>query len=240
MKTANKTVLLVDDDCDIMWGVGRCLARSGFSVTTCADGGEAVSVLLNKSFDVLITDVRMPVLNGLGLVDWVRNNRAGMKIVVMTGFGSPSIRRLSLGKGAMLYLEKPIDPDILIDALMTMDNSSAFSGTIDEIDILDYLQLLILSGRQVILDVHGVAGAHGQVFISKGEILHAVCGDLAGEEALYRCIRFKGGSFSNLPWTDEPRKTINKPAEFLLIEAARMRDEARSDEEPHQGRPELI
>jgi ActR/RegA family two-component response regulator len=240
MKTANKTVLLVDDDCDIMWGVGRCLARAGFSVTTCADGGEAVSVLLNKSFDVLVTDVRMPILNGLGLVDWVRVNRARMKIVVMTGFGSPSIRRMSLGKGAMLYLEKPIDPDILIDALLTMDNSSAFSGSIDEIDILDYLQLLILSGRQVILDVHGADGAHGQVFISKGDILHAICGALGGEEALYRCVSFKGGSFSNLPWTEEHETTINKPAEFLLIEAARVRDEARFENEQPHSRPGLI
>ncbi len=227
MMTANKTVLLVDDDCEIMWGVGRCLARAGFSVTTCADGGEAISIMENKSFNVLITDIRMPIVNGLSLIEWVRNNRQGMRIVVMTGFGSPSIRRLSLGKGAMLYLEKPVDPDMLIDVLSTMDNGSAFCGSIDEIDILDYLQLLMLSGKQVILDVFGLDGSHGQVFICKGEVQHAVCGELEGEAALYRCLSFKGGSFSNLPWTNSHKKTINRPGEFVLIEAARLRDEAQ-------------
>jgi hypothetical protein len=52
-----------------------------------------------------------------------------------------------------------------------------------------------------------------------------VCGDLEGEEALYRCLGFSGGSFSSLPWREPERVTINKPGELLLLEAARRRDE---------------
>jgi ActR/RegA family two-component response regulator len=241
MKSFNKMILLVDDDHDIMWGVGRCLTRAGFTVTTCADGGEAISLLNAREFDVLITDIRMPTVNGLVLIDWVRQNRPSMRIVVMTGFGSPAIRHLSLGKGAMLYLEKPVDPDLLIDALSSYEDKSAFAGSIDQIDILDYLQLMILTGRQVVLDVRATDGRHGVVFIYNGEIIHAISDDLEGEEALYRCLGFEGGTFSNLPWRDPEAVTIRKPGDFLLMEAARKRDEARAPSEcdrTHYGRAE--
>ncbi|MFH0826256.1 MAG: response regulator, partial [Pseudomonadota bacterium] len=63
------TILFADDEPDLLWGLGRHLLRSGFSVITCLDGAEAVEMLKKRDFDLLITDLLMPKLDGFGLLD---------------------------------------------------------------------------------------------------------------------------------------------------------------------------
>ena len=226
--TDNKgSILLVDDDPEVAWALGRYFTRSGFSVMTCGDGAEAIELLDSRDFDAVITDIQMPRLNGLALIDWLRERKSRCKVVVMTAFGGPSIRRLSISKGAILYLEKPVDPDLMLTAIQASDDESAFSGNIAGIDILDYLQLMMLTGRRLTLEVSSKNGRRGLIFIDGGEVRHAQCDSLKGEEALFECLGFEGGSFINLPWTDPEEVTINKPGDFLLIEAARKRDEAK-------------
>ena len=231
MSTRKDSILLVDDDPDVLWALGKYLARAGFPLTTCGDGEEAISLLKSRHFDTVITDIQMPRLSGLGLVDWLRANRANTRVVVITAFGGPSIRHLSIKKGAILYLEKPVDPDLLAEALFSSQEETAFSGSIDNIDILDYLQLMILTGRRVVLEVSARDGAQGLIFIDRGVIKHAKCDHLEGEEALFKCLSFEGGSFANLPWSEPDSITIRRPGDFLLMEAARKRDEAREDAE---------
>jgi len=223
------SVLLVDDDADVVWGIGRCLARAGFSITTSGNGVEAISVLASRSFDFLLTDIRMPEVNGLELTDWVRRNCPQIKVIVMTAFGSPAVRQLSYRRGAIQYLEKPLDPNLLIDLLASTKQKRSFCGNIDEIDILDYVQLLMLTGRKAVVEVVSRSGASGLLFMDSGSVCHATCGELAGEEAFYQCLTFSGGSFTNLPWQEPTQITINKPGEFLLMEAARKRDESRRE-----------
>jgi len=237
MTTEKDSILLVDDDPEQVWVLGRYFTRAGFSVTTCGDGAEAISLLESRHFDTVITDIRMPRLNGLALVDWLRENRSGTRVVVITAFGGPSIRHLSITKGAILYMEKPVDPDLLAEALSPTKKETAFSGTIDEIDILDYLQLMMLTGRQVVLEVSSRDGGRGLIFIDKGAVRHARCDNMEGEDALFTCLGFEGGSFVNLPWTEPDKITITKPGDFLLMEAARKRDELReSIEQRSEGR----
>jgi CheY-like chemotaxis protein len=239
MTTRKQSILLVDDDPHVVWALGRYFTRAGFPVTTCGDGEEAIALLESKDFDTVITDIQMPRLNGLALVDWLRANRAGTRVVVITAFGGPSIRHLSIKKGAILYLEKPVDPDLLAEALSSSKEETAFSGNIDKIDILDYLQLMMLTQRQVVLEVASRDGGNGLIFIDRGEVKHATCESLEGEEALFKCLCFEGGSFLNLPWTEPDKITIKKPGDFLLMEASRKRDEAREGaEQMSDGCPE--
>ncbi len=103
---------------------------------------------------------------------------------------------------------------------------TTFSGNVDGLDILEIFQLMILTGRQVTLEVSSRDGRQGLVFIDKGEVKHAVCDQLEGEEALFACLGFDGGKVVSRPWREPDAITINKPGEFILMEAARRRDEA--------------
>ncbi|MBI5249737.1 MAG: response regulator [Desulfomonile tiedjei] len=230
------SLLLVDDDADVVWGIGRCLARAGFSVTTSGNGAEAINLLASRHFDFLLTDIRMPEVNGIELTGWTRKNRPQTRVMVMTAFGSPAIRQLSFRKGAIQYLEKPLDPNLLIEVLRSQGQKELFSGSIDEIDLLDYMQLMMLSGKQAIVEVVCSNGDRGLVFIASGSVLHAKCGELKGEDALYRCLSFSGGTFANLPWVEPEEITIHKPGDFLLVEAARKRDETNNEVERDSDR----
>lgn len=221
------SVLLVDDDVTIVWAVGRCLTRAGFAVMTCGDGLEAVSLLSTRPCDVLVTDIQMPGLNGLQLIDWVRENRPETRVVVITAFGSPALREASSKKGAFLYFEKPVDPDLLIEALRSPDGGEHFHGTVSEIDLVDYLQLLLLGRRPALVEVRSLRGERGLIHINQGDFLHAECDGVPdGNEAIFRILEFRGGSFSSLPWRDPEKATTQGRASWLLLEAARRRDEA--------------
>jgi CheY-like chemotaxis protein len=220
-----KNVVLVDDDPEILWGLGRCLTREGFKVTTCVDGAEAVPYLENTPCDVLITDVQMPRLNGLALLEWVRKNRPHVRVAVITAFGSEAVKQLSLRKGAILYLEKPLDPKLLIDVLKQAANTSSFVGSINQIDLFDYVQLVLVTRRTVLLEVMSPQNERCLLYVDRGNVVHAECGELNGEKAFYHCLSFEGGSFTSLPWSEPEAVTIEKDGEFLLLEAARLKDE---------------
>jgi CheY-like chemotaxis protein len=220
-----KNVLLVDDDPDVLWGLGRCLTRNGFKVTTCADGAEAVPYLESMPCDILVTDVQMPNLNGLALLEWVRKNRPHIRVAVITAFGSEAVKNLSLRRGAILYLEKPLDPKLLIEVLDEASESSSFVGSINKIDLFDYVQLVLVTRRTVRLEVLSPTNERWMLYLREGRVDHAQGEDLTGEDAFYRCLSLEGGSFTSLPWEEPDEVSIGKDGEFMLLEAARIKDE---------------
>jgi len=118
-----------------------------------------------------------------------------------------------------------------------------FSGAVNGVDILDLLHFMILSGHQRILSVQSSDGRECRLYVSKGKILHAEGNALEGREALFSCATFSGGRFSSQPWEEPSHQTISDPADFLLFEAARRRDEYRQtkrvSKQPDQCHEEL-
>lgn len=224
-----KRVLLVDDDSDITWGIGRCLTRAGLTVATCGDGAEALELLESQDFDALVTDVQMPRVNGLTLLDWARRNRPRMRVVVMTAFGSEAVMSAAVHRGAVLYLEKPLDPVVLVEVLRGELPPNAFSGSIEGIDLFDCIQMVLLTRGRHTLEVQGQGGSRCRLWVERGDVVHAECERCEGVEAVERCIGFEGGRFVTLPWSEPPKRTIALAGNVLLMEAARTRDEKRRD-----------
>lgn len=219
-------VLLVDDDPHLLWGVGRFLTRSGYTVISCPDGAEAIDVLQNGNFDAMITDIQMPRLNGLALIEWAIQNAPGMKMIAITAFGCASVQQVLLRKGPILYVEKPFDPKVMLELLHTESSTAdSFRGNVNDITLFDYIQLVFMTNRQLKLVISSTDGENGVIFIDNRSACHAECGELQGEEAFYKCLSFKGGTFVSLPF-DEPRaRTIRSKGDFLLMDAARLKDE---------------
>ena len=110
-----------------------------------------------------------------------------------------------------------------------------FSGMVQNIDILDYIQFLMMSGIRTILELRLLRGPKSRLFIDAGQILHAESGELDGEDAFYRRLQSDGGIFTHIPWSEPGTRTIEVSGEFLLLQAARRRDEklsAAAHEEP--------
>jgi hypothetical protein len=104
----------------------------------------------------------------------------------------------------------------------------SYSGMVEGIDILDYIQWILLDRRSTVLVIGLPNGTSCTLYLKEGEIIHAVNGEREGEEALYTSLMFPSGRFGHETWTEPDRKTIEKPGTQLLLEAARRRDEADS------------
>lgn len=109
-------ILVVEDDSALRRLVTTVLARRNFSVAEAADGGEALAILSTTAFDLVITDILMPEIEGLELVRFVRARHPGAKVMADSGGGSHLVSYTQLAKqlGADEVLAKPFTPAELV------------------------------------------------------------------------------------------------------------------------------
>jgi DNA-binding response OmpR family regulator len=115
MGAGDKRILIVDDSAIVRQLVRLILARCpGLAFAEAADGQEALELLVRGGIDLLITDVNMPNLDGLGLVRAVRS-RPGppLPIIIITTRGGEKDRDRGMELGADAYVTKPVDASIL-------------------------------------------------------------------------------------------------------------------------------
>ncbi|MDV6263102.1 response regulator transcription factor [Rhodococcoides yunnanense] len=101
------TVLVVDDDADVLSSLQRGLRLSGFTVITASDGAEALGVVSRTSPDAIVLDINMPVLDGASVVTALRAMGNDIPICVLSARSSVDDRIAGLESGADDYLTKP-------------------------------------------------------------------------------------------------------------------------------------
>lgn len=227
-------ILLIDDDPDICWGIGKILTRKGLAVTSCGDGVDALRFLKERDFSFVITDINMPEVNGIALLEWIQTHRPGTRVVVISGCGVPAMRRLAMNKGATLFLEKPVDPNLLVQLLeesLRDESQDSFSGTTQNIDLMDYIQFMLVTRKQAVLEIVSHNQERAVIYFDRGDIPHVHVNGNVGQDAFnYLVAHFSGGRFNTLAFTPPEQKSISLPGEFLLMEAARIRDEMSGPE----------
>jgi EAL domain-containing protein (putative c-di-GMP-specific phosphodiesterase class I)/CheY-like chemotaxis protein len=115
MPAVKARILLVDDETALLATSQEILQQSGFEVTACTSGRAAIRALTKGSFEAVISDVRMPGLDGLGVLRAVRAHDPDLPVVLTTG--DPSLDGVSeaLDYGALHYLIKPVPLDKLVE-----------------------------------------------------------------------------------------------------------------------------
>ena len=113
-------LLVVDDEEPQRTMLESILTRAGFEVATAPDGRQALEKLEAQRFDLMLTDQKMPVMDGLELLDSALRLRPEMPIVLMTAYGTVSAAVEAMKRGAADYLNKPFDRDEL---LLVLDKS---------------------------------------------------------------------------------------------------------------------
>jgi DNA-binding NtrC family response regulator len=114
----NKKILIVDDDERFLRALGKTLRGEGAMVTATQWAVDAIDILARpEKMDLVITDLRMPVVNGGMLLHSIRLISADLPIVVLTAFGSPETKAEALRQGATLFLEKNLTTAALLAAI---------------------------------------------------------------------------------------------------------------------------
>ena len=113
-ETEGARILVVDDERVIREILAEFLTLEGFSVHTVEDGEKALTELRLNPYDLLITDLKMPKLSGLQLLEKIEAERLGVLTVLMTGFGTVETAIEAMKKGAYDYLLKPFKVEEVI------------------------------------------------------------------------------------------------------------------------------
>lgn len=106
-------ILLADDDDQIREGLARSLQRAGYVVDTAADGAAASSLLNLNAYDLVITDIQMPGVSGMGLLRLVRSRDLDLPVILMAGAPTVLTAVEAVEQGAFRYLVKPFEPEQL-------------------------------------------------------------------------------------------------------------------------------
>jgi DNA-binding NtrC family response regulator len=122
-------ILLVDDDAGLRRIVQFKLTKQGYLVTSAADGAEALSLLRSNRYDLILSDLKMPNLGGLELLEQVKKLQPETEVILMTAFASVSQAVQAVKLGAFDYLTKPFDDDQLF---VTIDKALRVSRLEEE------------------------------------------------------------------------------------------------------------
>ena len=111
------SVLVVDDEPTIRALVAKIVERSGFRADVARDGADAIEKLEKHPYSVLIVDLMMPIMDGYGVVEWVKQHADPKPAIIVVSAGdSAALRRLD-GSVVHSIIRKPFDVDVLSDLL---------------------------------------------------------------------------------------------------------------------------
>lgn len=224
---AIRNVLIVDDEKlflkSLRDGLRPHAKKHNFKILTAENGRKAIEVLEREDVLVMITDIKMPEIDGLKLVSYAMTHHPALPVVVMTAYGSPQINRIANESGVLRYLEKPIDFNEILRVILELLPRGK-RRRIQGVTLPTFLQLLELEKSSCTLAVAS-ENTRGFFYIRDGQLLEAKIGKQKGFAA----------ALEMLDWNDikieledgcpfETGSDISSLTEVLL-EAFRLKDE---------------
>lgn len=112
-------IMVVDDDPELCANFVDVLGKKGYKVRTTEDGRKALQMARENNFDIILLDMKLPILNGLETYMAIRDIRPDTVVIIITGYLGEmgDLAQLALEKGAYVCLEKPFDMDRLLELL---------------------------------------------------------------------------------------------------------------------------
>jgi len=153
-----KKILIVDDELNMLLVLEAMLKREKYEVATASDGLEALEVLKNDDVAVVITDLKMPNLDGLGLLSEIEKDYPSIPVIVITAHGTIATAVEALKKGAFDYITKPFDQDDLKNIIRKAFKTKALNEnepvlSADEIDRHD-----IIGSSECMVEMYDLIG----------------------------------------------------------------------------------
>ncbi len=234
-----KKVLFVDDNLQFLEMIERLMgnwSRGEWQIFLAQNSGKALLILQEQAIDLAVVDVQMPVVDGIQFLALLNRKYPHVQKVTLSAYADEASRTACLAQGAELFLEKPRDPadlELIFTTLRELARhkpvATGFRGVLRQVSLEDVIQMECLNRNSSILEVSG-GSWQGRIFIKEGAIVHAEADGRNGEAGLNKILLLKGGEFNLKPFVEPPQQSIDGQWEFLLMEAARVRDERAGQE----------
>ena len=188
------------------------------------DGSTAIKMFEQLNFDLLITDYKMPGLDGLQLMERIRDTEKVARVIFITAYGDDNVQKRVSQMGAVRYLEKPFSMDELGNAIEEIISPNRFQGESKGIDICDFVKLIGLIKGSRLIWVRGNGDNWGKIYFEAGRCVHAETGNKEGKEAFFEIMSWDCGLFKDMPYLPPPKKTIGEELHLLILELFRLKD----------------
>lgn len=221
----SQNILLVDDEEIFLSSLSEGLRRRFPEMTfrTARDGEAALDSLGEHTADLVITDLKMPRMDGFQLIAAMHSRYPAVPLLIMTAHSTELSEGKAMSAGALHCIDKPVDLAELARRIDELFSTGAIA-TLRGVSLAAFLQLLGLERKSGIVDVRGDT-TRARLYLRGGQIIHAEDERESGLNAALRAvslddveIHFRPGSVPKVP-------TIDLPLTQILLDAARMRDE---------------
>ncbi len=209
-------VLVVDDEENLNWSLVASLRRENYAADGALTAEDARRRLTDLAYDCVISDVKMPGIDGFQLLSWLREWRPSTRVIMMTAFGSPSVRQEAFRSGVIAYLEKPFDLRVLKQELRrTLETRVQQPASYDLIDITQAINV----GRRDLVAQIIAGGLTGQLAFEHGDLVAAEYGELRGDEAFQVMCAAPAQRIWQVTLTTPPERNVTKPVSALIFDA---------------------
>ncbi|MEJ2642773.1 MAG: response regulator [Desulfosarcinaceae bacterium] len=247
-----RLVLIVDDNQEMLFTLKDGLEKYAhtFSVMISGDGVDAVRKIQQHLVSVVVTDLKMPRMDGISLLSAITTHYPGTPVIVMTGYITDHIQDKALHSGAVDYIEKPFLVDDLAAKIIAVINHEADGGKLQNVTPSIFLQLVAAEEKTCTIRLSCcTTGRSGVLFFQAGKLVQARCAPLTSEalvhEALIheaftrKALTGEAAAYEIFSWDAVDlaiqnqcaiqRNAINKDVQALYLEALRRKDESEAD-----------
>lgn len=172
-----KSILLVDDEEGIRKVLGISLTDMGYQVLTAENGQEAVRILRDRSPAIVLTDIKMPEMDGIDLLCRIKKDNPNTEVIMMTGHGDMDLAIKSVKYEATDFVTKPINDEILEIALNRAQERIAVRQQLNE--YTQNLEQLVQEKSQKLVEAERLA-AIGQTVADIAHAIKNIAGGLKG------------------------------------------------------------
>src|SRR5450759_2010090 len=186
-------ILVADDEESMRWVLSKALKRKGFSVDLAIDGRQALSMIQDNSYDLAILDIKMPGINGLDLLDKIREQKKDLLVVIMTAEASMKNAVEAMKRGAYDYITKPFDLDVIDAIIEKVGRAREVAGQVSmlkqELKERYQVEKNIIGNSPVMREVYKTIGK-----VAGSDVTVLVQGESGtGKELVARAVHFNSG-----------------------------------------------
>lgn len=178
----NSRLLLVDDEAGIRKVLGLALRDAGYRVTTAVDGSEGLRIFKKERPPIVLTDIKMPGLDGIDLLKKIKEIDPDTEVIMITGHGDMDLAIKSLQYDAADFVNKPIHQDLLDVALKRAEERSRLRRELKA--YTHHLEDLVREKSEQLVRAERLA-AVGQVVESLSSAFRGIVDDMDGEVAFF-------------------------------------------------------
>ncbi len=242
---ANVKVLVVDDNPMVLGMLTGALV-SAARVSTATDGADALLMVIDEPFDLVVSDYQMPGMDGRQLLEKMKTRPATARIpVILLASKTDIAEKLKLLQDTVEdFVEKPffvkeaaarIKRVIDKIALEKMAKEAPAAdgilrGSLVQMNVIDLLQSLELGHKTCLLTLSS-GSERCDMFFTDGQINHALYGTLRGDDAVYKVLAWKTGNFQVDFNQHSEDQSTTRSTQGLLMEGLRLIDEAAHEDE---------